>query len=112
MKQCLLGVLFDPYGDILAGDGLNRRIRTLPPLGWVVLSIGVGIEAVDAETIWHIGEIVAKAVGPSARGSTGGVLHRADRIEGLVGATKKVVGVGARGIDIAGCRCLGGAGAG
>ena len=107
-----MSVLFDPDINILAGNGLYRRVGTLPPLGGVGLSLGVGIEAVDAETIWHIGEIAAKAVGPGSSRCTGGVLNRADRIEGLIGAPEEVVGVGARGIDIAGCRCICGTGAG
>ena len=107
-----MGVLLDLNGDVLAGDGLNWSFRALPPLSWIALRIGMGIEAVEAEAIRYIGEIVAKAVGPGCSRGTSGVLNRADRIESLIGAAQQVVGVGAGGIDVAGCRCLGGAGAG
>ena len=107
-----MGVLFYPDVNILAGDGLNRRVGTLPPLGWVGLSIGVRIAAVEAEAIRYIGEIVDKAVGPGCSRGTCGVLNRADRIECLIGAPEEVVGVGAGGIDVAGCRGISGTGAG
>ena len=112
MKEGLLGVLFYPDVNILAGDGLNWSFGALPPLSWIALRIGMGIEAVEAEAIRYIGEIVAKAVGPGCSRGTSGVLNRADRIESLIRAAKDIVGVGAGGIDVAGCRCLGGAGAG
>ena len=66
--------MFDLYGDVLAGDGLNWCVGALPPLGWVVLRFGMGIEAVEANAIRHFGEIVAKAVGPGSSRSTSGVL--------------------------------------
>ena len=69
-----MGVLFDFYGDVLAGNSLNWCVGTLPPLGWVGLSVGVGIEAVEAEAIRDIGEIVAEAVGAGSSRGTSGVL--------------------------------------
>ena len=69
-----MGVLFDPDINILAGDGLNRCVRALPPLVRIALCFGMGIEAVEANAIRHFGEIVAKAVGPGSSRSTSGVL--------------------------------------
>ena len=84
----------------------------MPPLGGVTFGISVRIETIDAEAVWYIREIVSKAVGSGACRSTCGVLHRADRIESLIGASEKVVGIGTCGIDVTGGRCLCGAGAG
>ena len=106
-----MGVLFDPDINILSGDGLNWCLGTLPPLGGVGFRFGVGIEAVDANAIRHIGEIVTKAVGPGSSRGTSGVLNRADCIESLIGAPEDIVSVGAGGIDIAGCWGISGTGA-